>query len=153
MKLTELFLRMIVAATLQLFGFISPNNARYGKRLMFLTSVYAVLVKERVLQEMSLESFNDTFHLADDPKMLDATTIARGCWQKINLRSEFVKCVTYNENLDTKENRLNLVERFTPIVVRQTPKWMNYGDDEMKRDVANIFLVNGFTKDFKQQLA
>lgn len=150
MKLVELLLRFLVAVILQLFGFISPANAKFGKRLMFLTSAYAALVKEGIMQEMSIESFNETFHLAEDSALLDATSVANGCWSKINLTSELSKCMLNTEELTDRQDRISLVERFSPIIVKRSPKWMRYDNDEMIRDISDILLVNGFTKMCKE---
>lgn len=150
MKLIELLLRFLVAVILQLFGFISPANAKFGKRLMFLTSVYAALVKEGIMQEMSIESFNETFQLAEDSTILDAGAVAKGCWSKVDLTSELSKCMLINEELTDRQDRISLVERFSPVLVKRSPKWMQYDKDEMIRDISDILLVSGFTKKCKE---
>ena len=151
MKLVELLLRFLVAVILQVFGVFSPDNAKYGKRLMFLTSVYAALVKEGIMQEMSIESFNETFKLAEDAALLDATFVANGCWKNINLTSELAKCLLSMEHLDDRQDRISLVARFSPLIVKNAPRWMHYDKLEMVQDVSDILLVNGFTKKCKQQ--
>ena len=146
MKLVELLLRFLVAVILQIFGLFSPTNAKFGKRLMFLTSVYAALVKEGIMQEMSIESFNETFQLAEDATLLDAACVANACWSKVNLTSELSKCMRSMEELTDRQDRIILVERFSPAIVTRAPKWMHYDRDEMIRDISDILLVNGFTK-------
>lgn len=153
MKLVEVLLRFLVAVILQIFGVFSPHNAKYGKRLMFLTSVYAALVKEGIMQEMSLESFNETFKLAEDAALLDATFVANGCWNNINLTSELAKCLLNAEHLENRQDRITLVAKFSPLIVKSAPKWMRYDTAEMVRDVSDILLVNGFTKMCKLQTA
>lgn len=149
MKLVELLLRFLVAVILQLFGLFSPVNAKFGKRLMFLTSVYVALVKEGIMQEMSIESFNETFHLAEDSALLDATAVANGCWSKVNLTSELSKCMITMDEFNDRQDKITLVERFGPAIVKSAPKWMRYDKDEMIRDITDILLVNGFTKKCK----
>lgn len=153
MNFVEVILRFLVALILLVFGFVSPQNAKYGKRLMFLTTVYAALVKEGIMQEMSLESFNDTFKLAEDAALLDATSVANGCWKNINLTSELTKCMTATEHLESRQDRISLVAKFSPLVVNHAPKWMLYDVDEMVRDVSDILLLNGFTKSCKLKIA
>lgn len=152
MKLVELLLRFLVAIILSVFGMFSPTNARYGKRLMFLTSVYAALVKEGIMQEMSIESFNETFRLAEDPSLLDATFIANGCWNKINLTSELSKCLSNQKHTEGWDGKMEIVADFSPRIVKSAPRWMYYGKDEMIKDISEILLVNGFTKECKEQL-
>ena len=149
MKIVELILRFLVAVILQLFGFLSPANAKFGKRLMFLTSVYVALVKEGIMQEMSIESFNETFQLAEDSALLDATAVANGCWTKVNLTSELSKCMLTMDEFTTRQDRISLVKRFGPAIVQSAPKWMRYDREEMIRDISDILLVNGFTKKCK----
>lgn len=146
MKLVELLLRFLVAVILQIFGLFSPANAKFGKRLMFLTSVYAALVKEGIMQEMSMESFNETFQLVEDSTLLDAAIVANGCWRNINLTSELSKCLKTTEELTDRQDRINLVERFSPAIVKRAPKWMCYDTAEMIQDMSDVLLVNGFTK-------
>lgn len=153
MKFVEVLLRFLVALILLIFGVISPQNAKYGKRLMFLTTVYAALVKEGIMQEMSLESFNETFKLAEDAALLDATTVANGCWRNVNLSSELAQCMSTTEHLESRQDRISLVAKFSPRIVSNAPKWMQYGKDEMVRDVSDILLVNGFTKICKLRVA
>lgn len=150
MKLLELLLRFCVALVLLVFGVFSPVNARYGKRLMFLTTLYAALVKEGIMQEMSIDSFNETFQLVEDPALLDATVVANGCWKRVNLTSELSKCVRSIDEFSDRQDRISLVERFSPAVVKLAPKWMNYGRDEMIRDVQDVLLISGFTKTCKE---
>lgn len=149
MKLVELLLRFLVALVLMVFGLFSPTKAKYGKRLMFLTTLYVALVKEGIMQEMSIGSFNETFQLVEDPTLLDATAVANGCWSRINLTSELSKCVRSVDEYSELTDRISLVERFSPAIVKLAPKWMYYGRDEMIRDVQDILLVSGFTKSFK----
>lgn len=151
MRLVELSLRILVAITLRIFGFISPAKARYGKRLMFLTTAHAALVKEGILQEMSLESFNKTFKLANDPSMLDATVVANASWNKANLRASLSDCIGNSCNLESKQERLDVIEKFSPLVVEKSPSWMRYSINEMTQDISNILLVSGFTKQVKEQ--
>lgn len=150
MKLLELLLRFLVAVILRLVGVFSPTKAKYGKRLMFLTSVYVALVKEGIMQEMSLDSFNETFKLAEDPTILDAAVVANGCWSRVNLTSELSKCVRSLDEFSDREERLSLIERFSPILVKLAPSWMSYDKEEMIKDISNILLVSGFTKSCKE---
>ena len=150
MRLIELSLRILVALTLQVFGLFSPSKARYGKRLMFLTTAHAALVKEGILQEMSLESFNETFKLADDTNVLNAGAVANGSWDKINLKSELSKCLQGDLNFETKRKRLDIIEQFSPKIVERCPHWMRYSSAEMTHDLSNIMLVSGFTKQVKE---
>lgn len=151
MKLIELSLRILVAIALQIFGVFSPAKARYGKRLMFLTTAHAALVKEGILQEMSLEAFNETFRLTDDVALLDASVIANASWNKANLRASLSDCIGNSCNLESKQARLDVIEKFSPLVVEKSPSWMRYSINEMTLDISNILLVSGFTKQVKEQ--
>lgn len=150
MKLIELSLRILVAIALQIFGVFSPTKARYGKRLMFLTTAHAALVKEGILQEMSLEAFNETFRLADDVTLLDASVIANASWNKVDLKTELSKCLGDHCDLESKDVRLGVIDQFSPKIVERSPLWMRYSTAEMTNDISNIFLVSGFTKKVKE---
>lgn len=108
------------------------------------------LVKEGIMQEMSLDSFNETFKLAEDPTLLDATVVANGCWSRVNLTSELSKCVRSLDEFSDREERLSLIERFSPILVKLAPSWMRYDKEEMIKDISNILLISGFTKSCKE---
>lgn len=151
MRFVELSLRILVAVALRIFGIISPSKARYGKRLMFLTTAHAALVKEGILQEMSLDSFNKTFHLANDPTMLDAGSVANSSWNKANLRLALSQCMEGKCDLESRKARLDIIEKFSPMVVEKSPLWMRYSISEMTDDISNVLLVGGFTKQVKEK--
>lgn len=146
MKLLELGLRGLVALILVLFGIFSPSKAKYGKRLMFLTTVYAAMVKEGILQEISLDAFNQTFCLTEDCAVLEATSVAKGSWKNVNLTSELSACLLSAEQLQLQADRLSLISMFSPRVVKKAPSWMRYDEKEMIDDVCLILLTNGFNK-------
>lgn len=146
MKLAELLIRYLLAAAMALFGFIKPDKARAGKRAMFLISVYTALVKEGVLQEISLESFNKTFQLATEPNSLEVAQMASFYWDNVNLRSELDKCISTDTALDTKESRLHAIQLFCPYVVERAPKWMKYDVNKMNKELSDVLLVSGFSK-------
>lgn len=146
MRLAELLIRYLLAATMMLFGIIKPEKARAGKRAMFLISVYTALVKEGILQEISLESFNSTFELANNPDSLEVAQIASFYWDNINLRSELDKCIDMERTLDTKQSRLNAIHKFCPAVVEQAPRWMRYDVTKMNKELSDVLIVSGFSK-------
>lgn len=149
MKLAELLIRYLLAATMILFGIIRPDKARAGKRVMFLISVYTAMVKEGILQEISLESFNKTFHLAEEPNSLEVAQMASFYWNDINLRSELDKCISTDVSLDNKESRLRAIQLFCPYVVDKAPRWMKYDINKMNRELSDVLLVSGFSKSMK----
>lgn len=146
MKLAELLIRYLLAVTMMLFGFFRPDKARAGKRAMFLISVYTALVKEGILQEISLESFNSTFELANNPDSLEVAQIASFYWNDINLRSELDKCIDLDGSLDNKQSRLETIQRFCPTIVAQAPKWMKYDSAKMNKELSDVLIVSGFSK-------
>ena len=100
---------------------------------------------------MSLEAFNRTFKLANDSSMLDATVVANASWNKANLRASLSDCIGNSCNLESKQERLDVIEKFSPLVVEKSPSWMRYSINEMTQDISNILLVSGFTKQVKEQ--
>lgn len=146
MNIAELLIRYLLAAIMTLFGFIKPDKACAGKRAMFLISVYTALVKEGILQEISLESFNKTFQLAEEPNSLEVAQMASFYWDTANLRSELDKCIKTDINLESKESRLHAIQLFCPYVVDQAPKWMRYDTNKMNKELSDVLLVSGFSK-------
>lgn len=150
MSIFEAILHFLVAMSMSILSIVNPEKARAGKRAMFLTSVYIKLVNDGILQEMSLEAFNDAFNLAEDSQTLEAARAATGVWDKRNLDGKLKRSLdSSDKTLETKEERLTAVEDFCPHVISMTPRWMRYDDEAMKEELADVLLVSGFRKEIK----
>ena len=154
MNIMEIVFRFIVALGLRIIGIISPSKATQGKRVMFMTSMYIALVREGILQEMSVQSFNDAFKLTDDYELLEVGRVAQGCWDNINFKSQIDEFLpTEPDNTDTyQKQRLSLARRLSNQIVASAPKWMQYNKDEMLRDATDAMLLGGFRHDVKSKI-
>lgn len=127
---------MFIHMALYLLGLFLPEN---GKRIIFLTTLHARLVRDGVFHEETLQKLNESLHLArsDAALQLPATIYGR-IWDP-----EVTQQIFQEIDGDYRGNSCLLFEdarRVSARIVSLAPSWIRYGTSEqMEQDAQQLF--------------
>lgn len=122
-----------------LFFALSIILPRRGKRILFLTGVYARLVEHGLLHDETLEKLNRSLMLADSTAALN---LPPSIYRRVIDDEELSKAIQGIEATNAGELCLTFSEarKVSQQIVKLAPAWARYGEEkEMERDVVSLF--------------
>lgn len=134
------FLHVVFNTILMFIGKLLPNKF---KRYILLTTIYTKAVNEKIFDDKNLKKLNDKLNLVQDIKAMEnISMISNKLWSNVELNEllrESVQC-----NLNGECISLTDADGLAEKVISMTPKWLQYNQSRMRRDLANLFGLEKF---------
>lgn len=140
MSSLKTFASFILNLILSFIGRLIPNRT---KRYILLTTIYTKAVNEKIFDEKDLKVLNGKLHLVQDIKAMEnISMISDKLWSNVELEKllrESVQCELNGECISLVD-----ADGLADRVISMTPKWLQYNQAKMRRDLSNLFGLEKF---------
>lgn len=146
MSISGTLLKTLTQVSLAIVEFLSPQRTRRGRRILFLSSFNAALVKAGILEENTMKTLNDALSVAEDGCSLDiGFHMSPSIWSRHEIKDMLPESESPTNGTGLESSQfltLNQAQSFTDNVLKQTPAWLRYDTEEMRSDLLEMVTDN-----------
>lgn len=111
---------------------------KHGKRIMFISSLYAQITQLERLKADTVSKLNAVMGLATREEAIQLpVTFSRAIWRGKDISSVLTPTLMDQQDVDQNE-----IQRVAKQLIAMAPAWMRYPEQDMERDLTH-FLLNG----------